>query len=172
MKLHFIPTLMLFAPGLFAATVFNASGTFADGTQLGGTVTIDTVAGTITAIDLTFSGPISGTLTVAQGTGGGSAYVDFGAGTPSGFPSMSVVAPGSTFVGYSGGALCGTAAPCGVVSGLWASSSASAVRLTSGSLTAGSGPPGTPAPPSVWLAVVGCMAVLGYGLLSRCHNYA
>ena len=36
--------------------IFNATGSFGDGATLGGTVTIDTVAGDITALDLTATG--------------------------------------------------------------------------------------------------------------------
>jgi hypothetical protein len=33
-------------------------------------------------------------------------------------------------------------------------------------------PPGTPAPPTLWLAVAGCVALAGYALWSRRRNYA
>jgi hypothetical protein len=33
-------------------------------------------------------------------------------------------------------------------------------------------PPGTPAPPTLWLAVTGCLALAGYALWSRRRNYA
>jgi len=33
-------------------------------------------------------------------------------------------------------------------------------------------PPGTPAPPSLWLALAGCIAILAYALLARRRTYA
>jgi len=36
----------------------------------------------------------------------------------------------------------------------------------------GTPPPGTPAPPSLWRALLGCLAVLAYALRARRRNYA
>ena len=38
--------------------------------------------------------------------------------------------------------------------------------------SAGTTPPGTPAPPTLWLALLGCLAVLAYALRARRRNYA
>ena len=162
---------MLFVSASFAQTVFTASGTFANGATLGGTVTINPATGEVTAINLTVSAPISATLTVAEGTGFGAAYVDFGVGTVSGTTDMTVALPGTTLVGFSGGPLCSTSAPCGGISS-GVRVSGVLTQLTSGSLTSGSSAAATPAPPSLWLALSGCLAAFVYALRRRRRNYA
>lgn len=174
MKLRLMAVMMLFAAGLFADTTFNVSGTFADGTVLGGTVTIDTTSGTATAANLTLTGPITGTMTVIGSPGGGTGYVDFGVSAASGYPQMSFLVAGDSFKGYTGGAMCGTLAKCNgyVVGGVWATANSTAVQLTSGTLTPAATPPGTPAPPSLWLALLGCLTVLAYAVWARRRSNA
>lgn len=174
MQLRFMSVMMLFASGLLAQTAFNASGTFADGTTLGGTVTINTATGQVTSVDLTLSAPNAATLTLIADVGSVPGSVVISAGTPSVYPQVSLWFPVSTLAGYSGGALCSNTSPCtsGAFTNLARSDVAGEDRLTSGSLTPASQPPGTPAPPSLWLALVGCATVLAYALRARRRNYA
>jgi hypothetical protein len=158
---------VLCAAGAYAAPVaFNVSGTFVDGTALSGTITIDTAAGTVTAVNVTLGSPDANTYTVIQtGVGSGApSYYSIPLGTaasPQGLPSLNLlIPPRTTLVGYAGGALCSDSAPCsGVTSGVWLGVG-NAVALTSGSLsTSGpTPPPSTPAPPT-W-ALIGLAILL------------
>ncbi|MGA7501545.1 MAG: hypothetical protein WBX00_32850 [Isosphaeraceae bacterium] len=50
------------APARADLTTFTAAGTFDAGAMLGGHLTIDTALGTVTAVDLTVSAPVSQTF--------------------------------------------------------------------------------------------------------------
>ena len=56
-SLWIVPLLLLSAavgvPAAHADTIFNVTGTFNDGATLSGTITINTTAGMVTALDLT-----------------------------------------------------------------------------------------------------------------------
>jgi len=91
------------------AMVFDVSGTASDGTGvLGGTVTIDTSTGVVTAVDLTFS---DGALTAAEGNVINTLKtfnMNVGAlGEPSGPVASGYLLQlqGSNLVGYNGGAI-------------------------------------------------------------------
>lgn len=96
--------------------VFNASGTFQDGSSLSGTLSIDTIAGAVVSGDLKISGnPADFTTLDAQNPFGSPApflyLVYFENGEPTnnwlglGFPPASLS-------GYSGGVLCGNIPAC------------------------------------------------------------
>jgi hypothetical protein len=85
-------------------TVFDASGTFADGSTLSGTIDIDVTTGVATGVDLTVSAPDSVTFTVipSQHPIGGASFIEAGS-----LASHDVITLGVTgsLVGYDGGAL-------------------------------------------------------------------
>ena len=85
-------------------TVFDASGSFADGSTLSGTIDIDVTTGVATGVDLTVSAPDSVTFTVipSQHSIGGGSFIEAGS-----LASRDVVTLGITgsLVGYDGGAL-------------------------------------------------------------------
>jgi hypothetical protein len=172
LKLRFMLAVLLFTSGLYAApTVFNVNGTFADGTHVTGTVTIDTGTGVVTSGALTLSAPNVATLTTIEGASlCGSGTVCFGLFNA--HLSMTLVFPViQDLVGYSGGNLCSTTTSCSADSALYLPPAETADRLTSGSLTPAP-PAGTPAPPSLWLAMAGCIAILAYALRARRRTYA
>ena len=174
MKLRFMLAVLLFTSGLYAApTVFNVNGTFADGTQVTGTVTIDTSTGVVTSGALTLSAPNAATLTTIQAAGPcASGTVCFGVYNAN--LSVTLVFPViQNLVGYSGGNLCSTTTSCSAGSVLYLppAGNPTADLLTSGSLSPAP-PAGTPAPPSLWLALAGCIAILAYALRARRRTYA
>ena len=168
MKLRIVLTLMLMASGLFAG-VFNVSGTFTDGTHLSGTVTIDTGTGQVTAANLTLSAPNAATLTLIQPAGPcASGTVCFGVYNAANLSVTLTFPVIQTLVGYSGGDLCSTTTQCNAYSVLYLPDPD---ILTSGSLSPAAAPD-APVPPSLWLALAGCIAVLGYALRARRRNCA
>jgi hypothetical protein len=88
------------------ATVFEASGLFADGAALGGTLTIDTNAGKVSSSDLTISGAGTFSTLVFQFNFGFpvfySVIVDDSAGTK----EFSFGLLTNNLVGYTGGDFC------------------------------------------------------------------
>jgi uncharacterized repeat protein (TIGR03803 family) len=100
------------------------SGTLTDGAVLGGTMTVDEAAGTVTAFSFTIGAPDSLTTSVLEYDGaitqGANTFWLFQTGVaPGPYPSLSIVLPTSTLVGYTGGAFCSISVPCdGLVSGL------------------------------------------------------
>jgi hypothetical protein len=102
---------------------FDVSGTLTDGALLSGNFTVDEIAGTAAAVDLTLSAPDAETVPVIgfQGVviGGqpadGSAYLidTFLKGAiPGAFPTFSLLLPTNTLVDYPGGPLCSLALIC------------------------------------------------------------
>lgn len=104
----------LVAPNAVRAdsVVFDASGTFADGSTLSGTVTIDTTTGLLTDANLSTAGPIDTTFTFAE--------ITSEAPSPDGANVIRVIFDNPSFqltldilsaslVGYAGGDLCGQA---------------------------------------------------------------
>ena len=125
-------TLALCASCAGAATTnFIVSGTLTDGAVLGGTITVDTIAGTVTAANLQLSAPDSGTFNVvaysfafsgaiwelvvypppgAPGNGGcGGNPPDYSDGCV--WPKLFLFMPTGTLVGYLGGPLCSFPSP-------------------------------------------------------------
>ena len=117
-SLWIVPLLLLSAavgvPAAHADTIFNVTGTFNDGATLSGTITINTTAGMVTALDLTTTetgamGPYTG-IGGQGGTGTAPNYY-YVFTNMSGY-SLDLYFPVSTLVGYAGSSLCGLAAPC------------------------------------------------------------
>jgi hypothetical protein len=125
----------LFVSGLACADVddvFNASGTFADGTTLGGTVTIDVTNGTTIASSITeggiafsqvYSNGFYGTGVTAVLLSGAEDALEFDYGTTS-------------LIGYTGGALASITNPFDTVETL-----SDISQLVSGTLTLQAPPP-------------------------------
>ena len=156
-----------------ASVTLYLTGTFADGATLGGTITIDNTAGTVTAQNVTISPPDAGAFTVSQGNSSGGLYYDVGLGTTGGiYPSLSMALATTTLVGYTGGPLCNNLNPSlcgGVTSGLRTSAS-NLIVLNSGS--ASTTPPGqqTTSVPAIspWgLGVLALMIAASGALLLR-----
>lgn len=155
---------------------FNASGTFADGSTLSGTVIIDTSTGNgvlggsltidniggVSGDDVTLTGdiynegPLGGTNTwyayeFDNGDSAGDYYLD-----------LYIPAGATTLNGYTGGKLCSTTTSCNFDGPVYTFfgkdfiGSASYVDLTSGSLSTGSG---APEPSSIAL-ILGSVAAL------------
>jgi hypothetical protein len=106
--------VLLCATSAFAGSVtFSVSGTLYDGAVLGGTFTVDEVAGLVTAVDLTLGAPNAGTFNVVNGQDvDGSAY-DFGAAMVYGeYPSITIELPVTSLIGYDGGPLCSLGMLC------------------------------------------------------------
>ncbi len=88
---------------------FTAEGTFADGATLGGTLTIDTSIGTVTAANLTVGAPDSLTFVAVQDqlvVSNGFTQVDVGEAEFT-IPSIELDIPVTSMVAYAGGALIG-----------------------------------------------------------------
>jgi hypothetical protein len=142
--------IVLCASGAHAGSVtLYLTGTFADGAALGGTITVDQTAGTVTALNGTIGAPDAGSFTVSEGDGIGPSYYDVGMGTTAGlYPSLSLALATTTLVGYNGGPICSLAATCnGVVAGLFKTTGSTAIALTVGnaSLTPPAQPSSVPA---------------------------
>jgi hypothetical protein len=88
-------------------TTFTAEGTFQDGATLGGTLTIDTSIGTVTAANLTVGGSYMLTLATIQSqaeVSTGVYLVEVGE-TAIGLPQLALGIPVSSLVAYAGGDL-------------------------------------------------------------------
>lgn len=90
------------------AAVFIADGLFQDGSTLSGTVTIDTVAGLFTAIDLVVGPP--GNLTfgvnIDQGSFGAPFFYSVFVQNVAATYDFNFAVPLDSIVGYTGGSLC------------------------------------------------------------------
>jgi hypothetical protein len=118
-----VESLLLVASAASAArasTIFNATGLFADGATLSGTIAIDTVLGQATGADLVVSAPDATAFSFVQvqympAPGVELVQLDT---TPS-FPPSLLLAFSGTLAGYSGGAICSeTYLACGGISDL------------------------------------------------------
>lgn len=150
----FLLALMPLLAHADSITTFNASGTFADGATLSGTVDINTTIGSVTNVNLIVSGSNSLVFTYVQGQaaiGGGLYEVQNGV-TAAGFPNLNLVIIATSLVGYSGGNLSSFTLPNGGVSGIFYSAN-EAVGLQEGELT----PSAVPEPST--------LAFMGTGLL-------
>ena len=100
------------ACGAFAGTItFNVSGTFTDGAVLSGTMTVDNVAGQVTAANFSIGAPISQTFSFVEHD---AAYAVPGywfvqtipaGATVGSLPDFNLILPTDTLVGYQGGSL-------------------------------------------------------------------
>jgi hypothetical protein len=109
-----------------ADTVFNLTGTFADGTTVSGTLTIDLTTGHIDAANLIYGGNTYSTILLQQPFTGNTApgqtpvpvdYSVFIGISSSILPRIDLGIPGTSavdsLVSYAGGSLCSTSANCG-----------------------------------------------------------
>ena len=139
LRLRFIaaalPILLCTSAAYAGSVTLYLTGTFTDGAVLGGTITVDQTAGTVTARNVTIGAPDAGSFTVDEGYSTGGAYYDVGLGTTGGiYPALSLALATSTLVGYNGGPLCSLASTCGgVVSGVFTVADNPAIQLSSGS---------------------------------------
>jgi hypothetical protein len=141
--------IALCTSGAHAALItFNLSGTFSNGAVLGGSITIDNAAGTVTAYNATVGPPDTGSFTVGAGASVITTYYNITIDTPTssgGFPGLVLALPVTTLVGYSGGSICSVAAPCSsVASALFETNTMPAFQLSNGSAA-----PAPPAPPAI-----------------------
>jgi hypothetical protein len=114
---------------------FDATGTFSDGTELGGSLTIDITTGDVTSYDLTTSGPITATLTVSDGTAVYGGYAALYADENGGFPLLAINVDAASLIGYQGGFLGSVDQPLGGYFSALYTSSTTVVDLVSGDLT-------------------------------------
>ena len=151
--------------------VFNAFGTFSNGSTLTGTVTIDTTLGNVTAASLftTTSGAAGPFTLTSQG-------VD-----PSGNYSLVTSYPGTffqlilnfstgTLVGYAGGPFCSGTTLCNALPNAFEASQlqsgAFQVFLSTGGLTVPAPTP-APEPSSAILLGTGILGLMGMGLYKK-----
>lgn len=164
--IRFTLALLLCAAGAYAGSMtFNLSGMLDDGAALSGTFTLNEITGTVTAVDLVLTAPNAGTFNVVDGQGPDGSDYDFGAAITYGeYPSITILLPVSTLVGYDGGPVCNLNALClgYETSGLLTNSDDNgdtAHALTSGIAT----PEGVTATPEP--ASLGLVGLLGLGLV-------
>jgi PEP-CTERM motif-containing protein len=160
----------LLGPGLRAASAtdvvltFTLSGTFTDGSLLGGTVTIDTTTGVVLSGDPTTSAPSVGNypdLATPQESFGSAYLAQFDTTAPPDltFPFLDVLFATGSLVGYDGGNLCSVAVSCIAPSDINLAAGVATIYLGSGSGSA------TPEPSSLVLFGSGLLTV--GGLLRR-----
>ncbi len=135
--------------------LFDASGSFTDGSTLAGTITIDPTSGLATAEDLSISGGRSGypsplifdltppALTQANNQGAGNVWLD-GSDLSNSW-QLQVDIPGPTLVGYAGGDLVVSSFPPDGT--YFTAFGEGGANLVSGTLTAVT----APAPPTIVL---------------------
>ena len=140
--------IMLGAPPTRAdiTTIFDASGTFSDGSTLSGTVTIDVTSGTATSWDLT-AGSYQFLSLDSQQNAGGAILLS---GDDSSIAQLSLFIPVAGLAGYTGGSLTTS-------SNLQLLPSFDQTQLTSGSLTS------VPEPSTLAIGAIGAVAFLAYG---------
>ncbi len=144
-------------------TVFNATGTFASGSKLSGTITIDTTDGVLASSTLVVSAPDSLNFSFVQDqfTNPSIYVLQFGT-TAAGLPSLALGVSVTDLVGYSGGAFASlqNRGPGGVSNVAYESS---ADLLSVGGLSVANPQPGaaTPEPSSFALLAMGVAGVAG-----------
>jgi hypothetical protein len=160
-----------------AVITLNVNGILEDSssviTDITGTIMVDNVAGMVTSGSLTLSAPNAGVYSVlcpGQQADGDEWVVGFGmvGETVGGYPGLTILFPGTTLVGYSGGPLCSVQAPCNGynVSGLlrYAGDEGTGPHLTQGTASPGVPTSGAPEPRS--LAMIG-VGLVGLAARSR-----
>jgi hypothetical protein len=163
-KIFLVLAAVLVGPGLMAAsadTIFTFSGTFQDGSILGGTLTINTATGAIDGVNLTIG---ASSFTFQQGpliTIGGESFAQFTTTSFPSFPILDVFFPVSSLVGYAGGQLCISPTVGACLNPTQFGSNGTVAFLTQGTSSTGSS---VPEPSSLLLLTGG---LVGLGLLSR-----
>ena len=128
------------------SVTFELSGTLTDGAVLGGTMTVDQVAGTVTAFNFTIGPPDSLNTSVidydaAVTEGANTVWLVSTGVAPGPYPALNIFLPTSTLVGYGGGSLCSVSVSCGgSVSGVVLSAVSVGPQVESGSLVVSSEP--------------------------------
>jgi hypothetical protein len=145
------------------ATVFQADGLFGDGSVLGGTLSIDTNIGTVTASDLTIGAAGTFSTIVLQGNFGPGLGYSVVADNAAGTEEFSFGLLTDSLVGYAGGDLCSDRS-IGCFSSIYypISDPSTSTSLSSGSLVGPSA--ATPEPAFLFL----CGAPFAMGLV--CYN--
>ena len=146
-----------------ADTLFNASGTFNDGSNLTGTVTIDTTSGSVTSVNLIVTGVSNFTFVdiVGQQPDRSPSQYFVGVENAAGTEDFNFALPdsptGNPLVGYTGGRICSDTSPCSTTSNLYnLQTNTFGSRLSTGTLTAA-----TPEPSSILLLSTGLLAAAG-----------
>jgi len=151
--------------------VFDASGSFTDGSTLSGTLTIDPISGVATAEDLSLTGGSAGyvspltfvatppALVQTNNAGAGNVWLDSSDLTNTW--QLRVDIPGPTLVGYAGGDLVVSSFPPDGT--FFSASGEGGANLISGTLTAVT----TPAPPTIVLLASALLTAGGFHFVRR-----
>jgi hypothetical protein len=151
--------------------LFDAKGTFTDGSSLSGSVTIDPVSGLATAEDLSISGGTSGYVSplvfdatppaLNQQDNQGAGHVWLDSSDLSNTFQLRVDLPGPTLIGYAGGNLIVSSFPPDGT--FFSASGEGGANLISGTLTAVT----TPAPPTIVLLASALLTAGGFHFVRR-----
>ena len=151
--------------------VFDASGSFTDGSTLSGTLTIDPTSGVATAEDLSLTGGSAGYVSpltfvatppaLVQTNNAGASHVWLDSSDLTNTWQLRVDIPGPTLVGYAGGDLVVSSFPPDGT--FFTASGEGGGNLISGSLTAVT----TPAPPSIVLLASALLTAGGFHSVRR-----
>jgi hypothetical protein len=147
--------------------VFNAAGTFADGATLGGTLTIDTSIGTVTAAILTVGPSDSLTLETIQlqtFIGFGTYKILVGESTnPGDTPYLVIFLPTSSLTGYTGGVIDSTTSiGASNISLVKRNPMSPGDTLTTGGLSVA-----VPEPNTLLVACMGGVCAIAYGVAKK-----
>ncbi len=94
------------------STTYQLSGMMTDGAVLGGTMTVDEVAGKVTSASFTIGAPDSFTTSITRQSfaltfpAGTQYWAVYSAVAPGPYPSLNLLFPTNTLVGYTGGSIC------------------------------------------------------------------